>query len=178
MVNQMGADMVVTFGDWIKAKREARGMSQTELARLSEPCSQGYISNLERNSYERRDEMSNQPNKDLVIRIAQALQSSETEALEAAGYIVHHPELNANQLRAADLIILLPKDRQEELIREMELKVQMYGHGGGGSGAPSVKPGDELWRQPIGTTAQKHRKGKKAGKNTVRRPQSSDRRTA
>jgi transcriptional regulator with XRE-family HTH domain len=81
----MATGQTRTFGDWLKNKRVARGLSQTNLAGRS-GVTKGYISNLERNI---RQPISNElvkPSPAVVDKLAKALDASTTEARLIAGY--------------------------------------------------------------------------------------------
>src|SRR5205085_4052446 len=69
MMTDQRKDLIfqIPLGDVIKAWREARGLTVTELAaRAGEPISKGYISEVENNKIRK-------PNDEYLIRIAAAL---------------------------------------------------------------------------------------------------------
>lgn len=74
------------FAEWVLMRRKALRMSQAECAEragVSTPVWCEY-ENTERNA---------QPRKATVVKIADALGISRSEALEAAGYVVNAPEV-------------------------------------------------------------------------------------
>lgn len=75
------------FGKWLKAKREAQGLSMRALAEKAENvCSPSYIAQLETNYYVGKRGNPMQPSEKIVKKLAIALDGSVNEALEAANY--------------------------------------------------------------------------------------------
>ncbi len=75
------------FGKWLKAKREAKGLSMRALAEKAENvCSPSYIAQLETNYYVGRKGTPMQPNEEIVEKLAIALDESVNEARKAANY--------------------------------------------------------------------------------------------
>jgi transcriptional regulator with XRE-family HTH domain len=71
-------DDSMRFGEWLREQRTKRALSMRELAALAE-VSSVYISRLEANP-------ESTPSREVVARIAHALNASPAEAYLAAGY--------------------------------------------------------------------------------------------
>jgi transcriptional regulator with XRE-family HTH domain len=69
----------MTFGDWLKAKRKEKGLTQKELADAA-GCKEQYVSGLERNADKSR------PNVQFVDKWAEKLGVTVDEARRAAGW--------------------------------------------------------------------------------------------
>lgn len=77
------------FGKWLKAKREAKGLSMRALAEKADnACSPSYIAQLETNYYVGRKGNPMQPSEEIVERLATALNEPIDEARKAANYPV------------------------------------------------------------------------------------------
>lgn len=75
------------FGKWLKAKREAQGLSMRALAEKADNvCSPSYIAQLETNYYVGRKGVPMQPSEEIVEKLAIALGESVNEARQAANY--------------------------------------------------------------------------------------------
>jgi transcriptional regulator with XRE-family HTH domain len=75
------------FGKWLKAKREAQGLSMRALAEKADNvCSPSYIAQLETNYYVGRKGSPMQPSEEIVEKLAIALGESVNEARKAANY--------------------------------------------------------------------------------------------
>jgi len=75
------------FGKWLKAKREAQGLSMRALAEKADNvCSPSYIAQLETNYYVGKRGNPMQPSEEIVEKLAIALGGSVNEAREAANY--------------------------------------------------------------------------------------------
>ena len=75
------------FGEWLRAKRQARGWSLRELAnRAGDVCSPQYISQLEKNAYPGKDGEPMQAGEIIVERLAAALGEPVNEARALANY--------------------------------------------------------------------------------------------
>jgi transcriptional regulator with XRE-family HTH domain len=75
------------FGKWLKAKREALGLSMRTLAEKADNvCSPSYIAQLETNYYVGRKGTPMQPSEEIVEKLAIALGESVNEARKAANY--------------------------------------------------------------------------------------------
>ena len=76
-----------SFGKWLKAKREALGLSMRALAEKADNvCSPSYIAQLETNYYVGRKGNPMQPSEEIVEKLAIALGESVNEARKAANY--------------------------------------------------------------------------------------------
>ena len=76
----------ITFGDWLRHKRKAAGMTLEELSEKA-GCSTNYLSILERNKPHHQTGALPEPSYEIVEAIALALPGSPVrEALELAGY--------------------------------------------------------------------------------------------
>ena len=73
------------FGRWLRAERKQRGLTQTELARLT-GLSAGYISMLECGAVHTSTHKEVRPRLDVVETIADALQLDRKTARLMAGY--------------------------------------------------------------------------------------------
>lgn len=71
------------FGAWIKDKREGKRLTQGEAAKAA---------GIDRQQWYRIEAGKSGTKRDTVIAIASALDASETEALERAGYSPQAPE--------------------------------------------------------------------------------------
>jgi len=75
------------FGKWLKAKREAQGLSMRALAEKADNvCSPSYIAQLETNYYVGKRGNPMQPSEEIVEKLAIALGESVNEARKAANY--------------------------------------------------------------------------------------------
>lgn len=75
------------FGKWLKAKREAQGLTMRALAEKADNvCSPSYIAQLEINYYVGRKGTPMQPSEEIVEKLAIALGESINEARQAADY--------------------------------------------------------------------------------------------
>jgi transcriptional regulator with XRE-family HTH domain len=75
------------FGKWLKAKREAQGLSMRALAEKADNvCSPSYIAQLETNYYVGKRGNPMQPSEEIVEKLAIALGESVNEARQAANY--------------------------------------------------------------------------------------------
>ena len=77
----------MTFGDWLKKQRRAKGLTQEGLAAAADNvCTGAYISNLERNADIGKDGTPNRPSEEIVEKLARALGVPPNEARLVAGY--------------------------------------------------------------------------------------------
>lgn len=77
----------MTFGDWLRIRRKATGLSQEALAKAADNvCTGSYISNLERNADVGKNGQPNRPSEEVVEKLAQALRVPLNEARDMAGY--------------------------------------------------------------------------------------------
>lgn len=75
------------FGKWLKAKREAQGLSMRALAEKADNvCSPSYIAQLETNYYVGKRGNPMQPSEEIVEKLAIALGEPINEARQAANY--------------------------------------------------------------------------------------------
>ena len=75
------------FGKWLKAKREAQGLSMRALAEKADNvCSASYIAQLETNYYVGKSGNPMQPNEEIVEKLAIALDEFVNEARKMANY--------------------------------------------------------------------------------------------
>ena len=75
------------FGKWLKAKREAQGLSMRALAEKADNvCSASYIAQLETNYYISKRGNPMQPSEEIVEKLAIALDEFVNEARKAANY--------------------------------------------------------------------------------------------
>ena len=75
------------FGKWLKAKREAQGLSMRALAEKADNvCSPSYIAQLETNYYVGKKGNPMQPSEEIVEKLAIALSESVNDARQAANY--------------------------------------------------------------------------------------------
>ncbi len=75
------------FGKWLKAKREAQGLSMRALAEKADyVCSPSYIAQLETNYYVGKSGNPMQPSEKIVEKLAIALGEFVNEARKAANY--------------------------------------------------------------------------------------------
>ncbi|MDQ3711303.1 MAG: helix-turn-helix domain-containing protein [Acidobacteriota bacterium] len=75
------------FGKWLKAKREAHGLSMRALAEKADNvCSPSYIAQLETNYYVGKRGNPMQPSEEIVEKLATALGEFVNEARKAANY--------------------------------------------------------------------------------------------
>jgi len=75
------------FGKWLKAKREAKGLSMRALSEKADNvCSPSYIAQLETNYYVGKKGNPMQPSEEIVEKLAIALDESVNEARKAANY--------------------------------------------------------------------------------------------
>jgi len=75
------------FGKWLKAKREAQGLSMRALAEKADNvCSASYIAQLETNYYIGKKGNPMQPSEEIVEKLAIALGEFVNEARKAANY--------------------------------------------------------------------------------------------
>jgi transcriptional regulator with XRE-family HTH domain len=75
------------FGKWLKAKREAQGLSMRALAEKADNvCSPSYIAQLETNYYVGKRGNPMQPSEEIVEKLAIALSESVNDARQAANY--------------------------------------------------------------------------------------------
>ncbi len=75
------------FGKWLKAKREAQGLSMRALAEKADNvCSASYIAQLETNYYVGKRGNPMQPSEEIVEKLAIALGEIVNEARKAANY--------------------------------------------------------------------------------------------
>ncbi len=75
------------FGKWLKAKREARGLSMRALVEKADNvCSPSYIAQLETNYYIGKRGNPMQPSEEIVKKLAIALGEFVNEARKAANY--------------------------------------------------------------------------------------------
>jgi transcriptional regulator with XRE-family HTH domain len=96
------------FGKWLKAKREAQGLSMRMLAeKAGNVCSPSYIAQLETNYYVGKRGNPMQPSEEIVEKLAIALGESVTEARKAANY----PSINetAEENISSELLKVLHK---------------------------------------------------------------------
>ena len=95
----------MSFGKWLAEKRETAGLTQKQLAdRCGEGISASYISALEREEPNTKDDKPRQPRIDKVDRIAKALHVPIDEARLEAGYAsktAFHKPANAAEFVAA-----------------------------------------------------------------------------
>jgi len=76
-----------SFGKWLKAKREAQGLSMRALAEKADNvCSPSYIAQLETNYYVGKKGTPMQPSEEIVEKLAVALGESVNEARRTANY--------------------------------------------------------------------------------------------
>jgi len=75
------------FGKWLKAKREAQGLSMRALAEKADNvCSASYIAQLETNYYIGKRGNPMQPSEEIVEKLAIALGEFVNDARKAANY--------------------------------------------------------------------------------------------
>lgn len=104
-----------TFGQWLRDARNAAGFSLRQLGHLAR-CNYSYLARLEQGRHAT-------PSRDMVMRIASALNASVPEALVAAGYQpadVMYPEIVVNMLRGDPAI----GAHEVEAVRRFYLRVR------------------------------------------------------
>ena len=85
MNNLQFLDVNKNFAEWLKEARKEARLTMEKLGELVGKSKQ-YISVLERGEPHPLTNKPVTPNKDLVIALAKALNTNESEALNAAGY--------------------------------------------------------------------------------------------
>lgn len=118
-----------TFGYWLKAERERKNLTPSELARRAEVKPQ-YIYNLE-NDIPTRNGKLPQPSSEVCMRLARALGVHYLEALRAAGHIPEDiPESEVIARMAGDYVSALPEDKQEEALGYLKFLFDKFGDEG------------------------------------------------
>jgi len=115
-----------TFGDWLLRRREDRGLSQSDLWRVT-GISKQYINNLERNVRQPRTNKLTRPSEEKVDKFARALGVPISEARLAAGYAppTKHGDATKGQ-RAAEYVDALPEDKQDDVLLFLEMLYRQY----------------------------------------------------
>lgn len=117
----------MSFGKWLRDRRESLGLSQGELSERS-GLSVSYISALERDEPNTRDGRPRQPKLDKVDRLARSLEIGTNEARSAAGY-APKTETPTFELTASARIALLDQnltpEEQAEIVEEMAIAYEI-----------------------------------------------------
>lgn len=120
--------MPVTFGQWLKTRREMRGLSMNALGQKV-GITHSHISNIESGKSE--------PHKDTVVAIAEALEVDPQEALRA---FIGDPEITRERINDPDEVTLVEGYRRlgdkekraiKSLIEQLDDDEQEYSIGGG-----------------------------------------------
>lgn len=144
---------VTPFGEWLRKTREAKNLTQEELARAAnDVCTSAYISTLERGQDVGKKGKPTRPSEEIVDALATALGASVVTARKLAGYDasgVSDPALDLiNQLavaeQAAEIVrnfLELPPERRPEALSIMKVL---------NKGNVQIQRGDELDREDEG----------------------------
>jgi transcriptional regulator with XRE-family HTH domain len=121
------------FGEWLRKTREAKGLTQEELAKAANNvCTSAYISTLERGQDVGKKGKPGRPSEEIVEALAAALGASVLSARKLAGYDttgMFDPALDVlNQLavaeQAAEMVrtfLELPPERRPEALNIMRV---------------------------------------------------------
>ncbi len=116
----------MTFGNWLKAQRTARGLTQEGLAQAAENvCTGAYISNLERNADIGKDGMPNRPSEEIVEKLALALSIPVNVARLNAGYAAKGQGLSDGQ-QMLEYFNGLPEAERDMLLTTAEALYRKY----------------------------------------------------
>lgn len=105
----------VVFGDWLRKQREDRGLSQSDLARLS---------GLHRQIINKTENGVSDPSLKTYIALSNALNISLVSVLRAAGELPPGQDDDINFEDWQYLIEKLTTDEQEEVRQIIELKIE------------------------------------------------------
>lgn len=105
----------VVFGDWLRKQREDRGLSQSDLARLS---------GLHRQIINKTENGVSDPSLKTYIALSNALNISLVSVLRAAGELPPGQDDDINFEDWQYLIEKLTTDEQEEIRQIIELKIE------------------------------------------------------
>lgn len=118
----------MTFGQWVRLKREEKGLTQMHVARRA-GVSMSYISTIERGERHRITGAPSAPSRDIVINIAKALGVDEAEALTRAGYTPEDPKaidiMQRDDIRIALFTGSIPPEELDEFRRAIEIAVRV-----------------------------------------------------
>ena len=116
------------FGDWLRERREERGLSQGDLAKAAnDVCTSAYISNLERGVYVGKNGEASRPSVEIVDALAAALNVPLVEARVAAGYAAPDESFNSVAARrAAEYIERTQEEKQEDVLAIMDFWQRRY----------------------------------------------------
>lgn len=118
----------MTFGQWVRLKREEKGLTQMDVARRA-GVSMSYISTIERGERHRITGAPSAPSRDIIINIAKALGADEAEALMRAGYTPEDPKaidiMQRDDIRIALFTGSIPPEELDEFRRAIEIAVRV-----------------------------------------------------
>lgn len=124
----MVVNVAMTFGQWLRLKREEKGLTQMDIARRA-GVSMSYISTIERGERHRITGAPSAPSRDIVINIAKALGVDEAEALTRAGYTPEDPKaidiMQRDDIRIALFTGSIPPEELDEFRRAIEIAVRV-----------------------------------------------------
>lgn len=118
-----------TFGDWLKAERERKNLTQTALATAAGVSAQ-YVHNLETNLPNKSGKLT-KPSSAVCRRFAAALGVHYLEALRAADHLPQDiPGSEVRARMAADYVAALPDEKQDEAISYLKFLFENFGDAG------------------------------------------------
>src|SRR5687768_6386912 len=105
MLIKKNLELVMDFAEWLKTNRAASRLSLRSLAKkIDYLCSDAYLSQLENRRYKGKKGKLMQPDQEIVIALAGALNKNIDEALMIAGYAPRESVL-PDELRGIDFSI-------------------------------------------------------------------------
>jgi len=116
----------VTFGEWLRGQRDARGWTQVDLATLS-GTNQATVSRLERGNRK-----GHRASLEILWRLASAFGLSMTDLFKAAG-VKTVEGLEGRVAQAAYTLQNLPADRRSRLLALIEAEAAQGSSEGTGS---------------------------------------------
>lgn len=111
--NMRGGERVSEFGKWIRQKRNALGLTQTECAERA---------GMKVQQWSRMEKEVTRPAYDTLVAVAKALQLPLEEVLIAASYEVYRPEAVESRIgkRLEPLLLQVPSDRRPAIEAAIE----------------------------------------------------------